>query len=184
MFLSYLAISPIDLETKISVSGTIFVGTAIVPAFVIWTLHKMGVVKDPGLNERIDRFLPMCAAVTCYCGITFYLAQINAPQWLTYFMFAAAAAAFTMLIVGMKWKISGHATGMGGLVGYIFILYYRHYLVSDSLWLFSIAALVAGAVCSARLLLERHTPAQVAAGFANGLFWILLFELSISVPHE
>lgn len=41
-------------------------------------------------------------------------------------------------------------------------------------WCFLIAVLVAGAVCSSRLILGRHTLGQVAAGCLNGFVCVFI----------
>ncbi len=177
LFATYLFYANISPATRLTVIGAVFAATAMIPAIVIYILHRMGIVKDARLNERTDRFLPLGAAMICYCGITVYLMQIHSPDWMLCFMLGAAGAVITLLLVSLKWKISGHATGVGGLCAFVFALYYRNYAIMDSLWLLYASIIVAGLVCTSRLLLERHSPAQIVAGFLNGALWLTFFEI-------
>ncbi len=177
LFATYLLYANISLSTRLTVIGAVFAATAMIPAIVIYILHRIGIVKDARLNERTDRFLPLGAAIVCYCGITVYLMQIHSPQWMLCFMLGAAGAVITMLLISLKWKISGHATGVGGLCVFVFSLYYRHYAITGNLWLLYATFIAAGLVCTSRLMLQRHSPAQVAAGFLNGALWLTLFEI-------
>lgn len=176
LYATYLTYANISVGTRLTVIGAVFAATAMIPAIVIYILHRVGIVKDARLNNRVDRYLPLAAAIICYCGITIYLMQIHSPNWMLSFMLGAAGAVITMLLISFKWKISGHATGVGGLCAFIFALYYRNYAIAEGLWLLYAAIIAAGLVCTSRLLLERHSPAQVAAGFLNGALWLILFE--------
>ena len=168
-----------SLSTRLTVVAVVFAFTTMLPAIFIYLMFRMGFIKDAGLNERTDRFIPIIITSISYIGIAFYLNRINAPEWLSLFMIATALGALTMLFVSLRWKISGHAMGVGGLCAFIFILCYRNYTMSDSIWLFVASVIVAGIVCSSRLILKRHTLAQVVAGFFNGVYWIVATELIV-----
>jgi membrane-associated phospholipid phosphatase len=44
-------------------------------------------------------------------------------------------------------------------------------------WEFLTIIILSGAVCTSRIILERHTLGQVAAGFLNGAVWVLALPL-------
>lgn len=154
-----------------------FAVTTMLPVMVIFILNKMGVIKHPALNDRTDRPYVYASAAFAYLGVAFYLYKIHSPQWLSIFMVAAAMAAVFTMAVNFKWKISGHATSIGGIVALAFFLCFRNFTVHNNEWLFICTILIAGAVMTSRLILERHTLAQVVAGFFSGVFWVTLLEL-------
>lgn len=172
MWLSYLCYSP--EKAKFTVIAVTFVATCIIPVIAIFLLSRSGVVKDPLLNERTERHWPYLVCTICYFCTGVYYHFVHAPLWLSLFMYGATVALIVLNVVNRWWKISGHATGMGAICGMIFFLMCSANTVVDIQPAFLIAVLLAGCVCTSRLILRRHTLMQVAAGFLNGFVCIFL----------
>lgn len=151
--------------------------TAMLPIIAIYFLHHVGIVSDPLLNSRRDRTIPYIVTILSYIGSGAYLWKISAPAWMTAFMMGAAALLAIILFINLVWKISGHAAGMGGLTALSVFLVYKGYCILPSLWLPCSIIVISGIVCSARLLLGRHTLGQVAAGYALAFSVIYLSML-------
>lgn len=174
-FFSYLFFAPVT--SKVSVILVTFAISCMLPVIGIFLLYKFKVIADPSLNNRTDRLLPYIFTAVCYLGVAFYLDRVHAPVWMSLFMCGGTAALIVTTVINRWWKISGHATGMGGLTALAFFLVYRGYILWVDISLPGTVIIIAGAVCSARLILGRHTLGQVTAGFANGFFWILASQL-------
>jgi membrane-associated phospholipid phosphatase len=71
-------------------------------------------------------------------------------------------------LITLFWKISAHAVGTGGLLGFLFGIVYSFAAV-ELLYPTLVCVLAAGLLLSARLYLNAHTPAEVGAGFLLGL---------------
>ncbi len=170
MVLSFLCFIP--TVTKLTVILETFLATFIIPVIFIFILSRLSVIKDPRLNERGDRTWPYIIESACFIGLAVYLYTINAPTWLSLFLLGGAVALIVMTVINRWWKISGHATGMGGLCALIFYLMMSGNCVYDLTWEFLLAVVLSGLVCSSRLILDRHTLGQVAAGFLNGFVWV------------
>lgn len=170
MILSYLCFSP--LKARVIVSLVTFAATCALPIIGIFILNRAGVVKEPGLNNREERTLPYLITTACYVGTAIYTRFVNAPTWLTMFILGGAISLVVLTIINRWWKISGHATGMGGITAVIFYLMFSGNSVVDLQPEFITAILLSGMVCTARLILKRHTLGQVAAGFLNGFICI------------
>lgn len=151
--------------------------TAMLPIIAIYFLHHVGIISDPLLNSRRDRTIPYIVTILSYIGSGAYLWKISAPAWMTAFMMGAAALLAIILFINLVWKISGHAAGMGGLTALSVFLVYKGYCILPSLWLPCSIIVISGIVCSARLLLGRHTLGQVAAGYALAFSVIYLSML-------
>ncbi|MDE6449145.1 MAG: hypothetical protein K2L41_03580, partial [Muribaculaceae bacterium] len=121
--------------------------------------------------------IPYIVTILSYIGSGAYLWKISAPAWMTAFMMGAAALLAIILFINLVWKISGHAAGMGGLTALSVFLVYKGYCILPSLWLPCSIIVISGIVCSARLLLGRHTLGQVAAGYALAFTVIYLSML-------
>ena len=76
--------------------------------------------------------------------------------------------------INFFWKISAHATAVGGLFAVLFYIaaagLNEYYFMP---WL-TAGALIAGLTGTARLILGAHTLLQVAAGYALGFSAVLL----------
>lgn len=175
MTLSFLCFIP--TSTKLAVIFATFIATVVIPVIGIFILSRFKVIKDPALNERQDRTWPYILETLCFLGTAVYLYCINAPTWLPMFMIGGTVALIILTVVNRWWKISGHATGMGGLCALVFYLMMSGNSVYSLQWEFIVALLLAGAVCTSRLILERHTLGQVAAGFLNGFVCVIVFPL-------
>lgn len=186
MVLSFLCFIP--TATKLTVILETFLATAAIPVIGIFLLSKLKVVKNPRLDDRTDRTWPYIIETACFIGTAVYLYSINAPAWLPLFLLGGAVALIVLTVVNRWWKISGHATGMGGLSALVFYLMISGNSIYNLQWEFVVAILLGGLVCTSRLLLERHTLGQVAAGFANGFLWVVLFPMlllnSITAPVQ
>lgn len=181
MTLSFLCLIP--TATKLTVILETFLATASLPIIGIFILFKLKAISDPRLDNRKDRLWPYIIEIICMAGMGIYLYHIHAPGWLPLFFFGGAAAVVVLAVVNLWWKISGHATGMGGLCALIFYLMLSGNSIYPLQWEFLGAVLAAGVVCSARLILDRHTLAQVAAGFANGFLLVLLPPLLFNLQQ-
>lgn len=177
LWLTYMQFTP--LKARLTVLLMTLAFTCMVPIIGIFILHRLGVVKDPRLHDRRDRLVPYIISVLTYIGVAFYFTRIHAPQWLALFMLGSAAAALATLVINNWWKISGHATGMGGLTALSFFICANGYAIHPSEWLFLTAVVISGCVMTARLVMRRHDIPQVAAGFADGALWITLSQLLI-----
>ncbi len=179
--LCFSYISYINFSTKLGVIGMTFFLTALLPFSIISILYKLGKISDIGVNQQKDRLIPFIASIICYISFVFYLYFISAPIWMIAFAIGATIAAIITCIVNIWWKISGHCTGMGGLIALSFIITAGgiHSPDINPMLLFSIIVLLAGIVGTSRLILNRHTLGQVIAGTANGIISMFIALLII-----
>lgn len=181
MVLSFLCFIP--TATKLTVILETFLATTAIPVIGIFILSRLKVISDPKLNERRDRTFPYLIETACFIGLAVYLNHINAPAWLSLFLIGGAMALVVLTVVNRWWKISGHATGMGGLCALVFYLMLSGNSIYDLQWEFLVAVLLAGLVCSSRVILGRHTLGQVTAGFFNGFLWVILLPMLFQVTR-
>ena len=150
----------------------IFIGTFGVPALLIFLLLRSGIVRSIYLNDRNDRRIPYLLTALTYALLTYLLGfrlqlvSAFAPV-LAVLMGSTTLAILLVGMVNLYWKISAHGVGVGGTVGAIAGLLLKFGEMTLLLPLAG-AIILAGAVGSARLELNAHTPAQVAAGIVVG----------------
>ncbi len=172
---TYLMVAP--LKTRVLVTIAVAAFSCVLPLLVILFLKAIKIVKSADLTDRHERPIPYSVATVCYVGLWLYLNNINAPQWFSSFFLASAIAAVINLAINFKWKISGHATGIGGLTMFCFFIYWKQItFIGFPTW-FIVMILISGFVLSSRLILQRHTVGQLVAGYLTGCVTVALTQL-------
>ncbi len=168
--LTFTYLSMFPTEVKVWLASGVFLMTACVPAAFILLMLKIGTAGDADLTNREERVLPYFVFMCALLATAFFLYRMIMPVWLVSQMMGASVALFVALLVNFKWKISAHAIGIGGLTGGIMGVA-QSLMFNPSLGLI-IIILIAGCIGSSRLILQKHTPMQVYAGFLLGFICI------------
>jgi hypothetical protein len=93
------------------------------------------------------------------------------------FVLGGGLAILLVTFINIKYKISAHMAGIGGLLGALISLSYL--LKFDMTYYYIGIVLVAGILASSRLKLNEHKPSQLYTGFTLGLLvQVGLFILS------
>lgn len=173
--LSVTVLAAAPAADRLKVVLGVFLLTGLMPALLIVAMWKLGFVSEPGLNKRTERTIPYLITIAGYVLAAFFLVRVNAPLWLTAFLGGAALAALISMIVNRRWKISAHMAGVGGLLGLVSAMAVGPWTITPTMiWWVAVVVLVCGLTGTARLILHRHTLAQVAAGFVNGLLCVMV----------
>lgn len=155
----------------IAIVGTLLF-TGILPAIPVLLMMKKGQVKDLFISKREERTMPYLFSMLAYVFWVLFLSRtLHFPRELLVFAIGCVVSIFIMVLINLKWKISAHATGIGGLVGGIFGVCYQ--MALNPIWLFVLAVIISGLVLISRVYLKAHTLGQVLAGFALG--FIIVF---------
>lgn len=154
--------------TRVMVLVMVLGITCVLPMIMIGILHHYGIISDKRLEDPRERTIPYAFAVLCYLGAAAYLQHIHSPLWFVMSQLGGALGCFAILVINRWWKISAHATGIGGVVALIYQIHVLGLSAFNLLWVFVVTILLAGILCTSRLLLKRHTVLQVLAGFAVG----------------
>ena len=171
----YLSSSLNPLTTKITYA-TIFIFTCVLPFINVWFLVNKGFAKDIYLRTRQERKLPYLFSVVYYIILYYFLKPINLPPVIYLMVLGTTLASIMTLLINLKWKISAHMVGIGGVLGAVIGISERFMqnLNGTMILLF----LIAGLIGYSRLKLDAHTPSQVYAGFATGLGCLLLMMIA------
>lgn len=160
-------LSAVSEKMRLISSIIVFVITCVPPLATILCLMRKGKVSDVSISNPKERTAPYVVTILSYLAAAFYL--IKLPKFMPMFFVGAAIAAAIALIINFKWKISAHATSMGGLCAMLLYIGIHHYAVVMIMPWICGGILCSGLVGSARIYLGRHTPAQVYCGWLLGL---------------
>jgi len=159
--------SPMPLLWRwIAIIGTLLF-TGILPAIPIWLMMKRGEVHDLFISKKEERTMPYLFSFLAYVFWSMFMWRtMQFPMFIVAMGMGSAASVFIILFINLKWKISAHAAGMGGLTGSIFGVCYRTAI--NPVWLFVLILTFSALVALSRIELKAHTPGQVLAGFVIG----------------
>lgn len=157
-------------------------GALLIPAFSIGLLRALGIISTLSLQRRQDRTIPLAIVALSYGVCIFMISGLN-PLWsfmIRKFFISAFCCSVTALAVTSVWKISLHMVAAGGVTALFVILVVA---TADNIGLLlplSLSFLLSGILASARLMLGKHTPAQVGIGFLAGFVITALAMLILS----
>lgn len=139
------------------------------PILIIIVLRLLHKIDDIHVSLRKQRTVPFICAIGSYALGAALLSLRPDGGILAVLLFGYASTTLIVMLINFRWKISVHATGLGGPLAAITLL-----LGWVVLPLFLLVPLVGWA----RVYLKAHTLAQVVAGSLFGYFSIL-FQLGI-----
>ena len=155
-----------------------FIYTFLFPLLGVVMMRMLGLNTTLRLPKKEDRIGPLIIVIVFY---VWFLVNIfsnpDIPQLFVQFVLGATIAVSLSFFFNVFIKISLHAVGLGGAIGLIAIggyiyqaeymsigIYELHYFVS-----LIILVLLAGLICSLRLLTEAHIPKEIYGGLLVGL---------------
>ncbi|HQV38467.1 MAG: hypothetical protein IPL81_00770 [Flavobacteriales bacterium] len=158
--------------------GMVFVMSALFPISSMFMLWRSGAVSKLAMPDRKERIVPYLLTLIYFC-MTYYLLRRSPNHPATLALFCGIIIALVVdLVITIRWKISLHMTGIGGLIGMVLGLMVLH---GTPVGFAPILLVMTGALGTARLLVTDHSPAQIYAGALVGLastFLCLLFGIN------
>ena len=150
----------------ITIVGT-FLFTGILPMVPILIMIKKGEIHDMFISNKEERTMPYLFSFLAYVfWVLFMWRTLQFPLFIVSMGMGSAASILIIVFINLKWKISAHLSGMGGLTGAIFGVCYR--CAINPVWLFALVLIISALVALSRMELKAHTPGQVLAGFVVG----------------
>ena len=150
----------------IAIIGT-FLFTGVLPAAPILLLMKRGQVNDLFISKKEERTMPYLFSFMAYVFWALFMWRtLQFPTFIVAMGMGSALSILIIVFINLKWKISAHTAGMGGLCGAVFGVCYR--MAINPVWLLVTILVISALVSLSRIELKVHTPGQVFAGFLVG----------------
>ena len=162
---SYLRIMPILY--KGIVLGIVYCFTILTPTITIFLFRKINGFARQELGERKKRFVPILLTIISYVFCLLMMRKLNIPWYMTGIIFVSLVISIICILVNLKWKLSEHMAGMGGIIGGL-VSFSALFSYNPVVWL-CLFILIAGILGSARIVLGHHTLGEVLSGFVVGL---------------
>lgn len=123
------------------------------------------------MPSRKERVLPFIFITLIYCTVTYLMVSQTGIYWKDNFMrffLIIDGLVMVSLLITFFYRASVHAIALGGIVG-IFLPLNK---MTEGITIFYVTIgliVIAGAVMSARLQLNAHTPREILVGSLLGL---------------
>ncbi len=170
---TYLSLLP--LEGKRAILLITALSTILLPLSVLPFLYYQKLLTSYKMPERKERLLPLLLSIVFYYFGYYILRKVGVPSFIQHFLLASIICLVVAVLVHLKWKISTHMIGVGGILG--LISSFSHIFQQNITIVLMFAIIIAGAIGTARLYLKAHNQAQVYSGFMVG--FILSFVVIV-----
>ncbi|MFV0404271.1 MAG: hypothetical protein ACK5KV_10055 [Bacteroides graminisolvens] len=167
---SYLNIMP--LAYKLIVLGVVYCFTILMPTLTIFLFRKINGFEAKDLTDRKKRYVPYLLTIISYVFCMLMMRKLNIPWYMSGIILTALLMMLISIILNLKWKLSEHMLGMGGIVGGV--VSFSALFGYNPVWWLSLFILIAGVLGTARIILQHHTLSEVLTGFVVGFICSLL----------
>ena len=161
----------------------VFITTFVLPAFAIFIMRKLDMIGSFEMRDKQDRIGPFIATGVFYVWVfRSVLYDSNMPSAFLIAALGTTIGLFAAFFINLFFKISLHATGLGGFVAMMLITIwlYSYRTLSVTLpflgacqisinVLLMLSVFFAGLVGSVRLWLGAHSSIEIYSGFLLGL---------------
>lgn len=144
-----------------------FILTLVFPLISVYLLFRSKIITNINLDKKEERITPTIITLCYYFAFYYFLRRINGLDTVILSgIFGGYLALILSLFITKYWKISLHTLGISSLaglfVGAVQVKYMEHTGVIIFLFI------LIGLMGTSRLILKKHTPAQVYAGAILG----------------
>lgn len=148
--------------------------TIFMPIISAILLKRFRIINSLYMQSAQERMWPFVFTLLWYYMSFQLLSKLYLPHSFVLLMLGAISAIGMALVITLRWKISIHMLGIGGVIGAIIGISHR-YQFDHSLLIIGLV-LFAGLIGFARLKTKSHNHSQVYVGFLVGLIteWAMI----------
>ena len=162
---TYMQILPWRYKLWVLCSTYIF--TIGLPILGIFLYRRLLGLTASQLRQRKARFWPYIISFVCYAVYLRIMYVMHLPRFMCGIVVGALFIQGVCLLLNLRWKVSMHAAGAGGIIGAL-MAYSVVFSFNPVLWLCG-AVLLNGMVMTSRMILRQHTLWQVWIGTFVGV---------------
>lgn len=144
----------------------IFSFSFILPVINIYILYRLNRISSLRLEDQSERTFPYVLTSCFYFGLFYLFLDLSVWPSIKVLIFGGGFSILLTAIINLKYKISAHMVGIGGLIGSLLVVSYV--LKYNSTPQVSILFIIAGIIATCRLYLNAHQPKQIYSGFFLG----------------
>ncbi len=144
----------------------IFSFSFILPVINIYILYRLNRISSLRLEDQKERTFPYVLTSCFYFGLFYLFLDLSVWPSIKVLIFGGGLSILFTALINIKYKISAHMVGIGGLLGSLIVVSYV--LKYNAVPQLSVLVLLAGIIATCRLYLKAHEPKQIYSGFFLG----------------
>ena len=169
LFLHPLVFAGYSDKMKIFRLANVVLCTFFIPAFSVFLMWRLKrVITSLQMKTQQERIIPLVITMTLYFWSWYVFKNVDSPDEMQIFLLGAFLSICGAWLLNIPMRVSLHATAMGSVLTFFFILAFRD-STFNGVYL-SIAIFIAGLVCTARFMVSHHTAYEIYLGFFAGVF--------------
>ena len=159
----------------------ILFSTFLLPAITFLFMLKRKQIDSLEMQTRAERNMPYISTLLFYAAGWYLLNKLPLPRAFGNIVMGASLVIFIAYLINLRWKISIHMIGLGGLAGLLFA-FATMFNIELAIPLALLIAF-AGITGTARMYLDAHIPSQIYAGFlvGFGVEWLFVYIGNLSL---
>ncbi len=171
IFLSYIhpyTFVALSEKGKIFKILFVFVNTALFPGAAVFLMWRLKFIQSIFLRTQRERIIPYAAAMVFYFWAWYVSRSLQDSQEIfTGFLFGSFLTVIAAWLANIYLKVSMHAMAIGGMAFFILRVCFSGDGTSGLYP--SIVLLIAGIVCTARMIVSDHKPVEIYSGLLLGI---------------
>lgn len=156
---------------KLMLLAFVAITTILFPLLIFFLMKRQRFIQSYQLNNRQDRLFPYLITLIFYFLTYNMYCQMQLHYVYRHYMLGASVILLLVILISLRWKISTHMTGIGGVFGMVTGLSITFSM--DLLLVSMIVFLLAGLIGYARLQQNAHKPLEIYIGFIVGTLVML-----------
>lgn len=158
----------VDPRTKLFRFLTVFLFTTAFPAFTVFLSWRLKLIKSLYLATTRERLIPYVLTMFFYFWTWYVFSNLpDSPPVTVHLLLGSFFAICGGWMCNIFFKISMHGIAMGGLIVFALLFAFTDNY-SSGLYI-SVALLVAGIVCTSRLIVSDHSAFEIYTGLIVGM---------------
>jgi len=155
---------PVQIKRVIFI--LVMANNVLMPMALATVLYARGAIRTFNARDRNERVLLLTFSLFMYSLTAILLIRMHVPGLFRAFFISIAIVTFITLLVTVFYRISLHASGIGGLMMLVVFISFMYH--SSMVWQSFTVLVLGGAVMSSRIYLEDHSPSEVWTGLLAG----------------
>lgn len=155
---------PVQIKRVIFI--LVMANNVLMPMALATVLYARGAIRTFNARDRNERVLLLTFSLFMYSLTAILLIRMHVPGLFRAFFISIAIVTFITLLVTVFYRISLHASGIGGLMTLVIFMAFIYH--SSMVWQSVTVLVLGGAVMSSRIYLEDHSPSEVWTGLLAG----------------
>ncbi|MCQ2266349.1 MAG: hypothetical protein MJZ40_01390 [Bacteroidaceae bacterium] len=162
---SYLNVLP--WQFKLMMIGLVYLFTVLMPYWSVYVYRRVNGWTRHEMSQKERRIVPYVLSIMCYAALLYIMQTFHMPSFTIAVIAGALAVQIACALVNLWIKVSTHAAAIGGILGSL-MAFSLVFAFDPTRWL-CLTILVAGVVCTSRMILRQHTLTELGLGLLIGV---------------